>query len=290
MTDAGLLTDWEALLERRPAFRDVLAPYESILRAWVVWTGASGTRPAPLQWTAEDCRERWRRGIPLAAEAPPLLEATAIEPLAEPTLEALAVAGADPAALQRFAEAWDRGDVGPDALFPERGRLGAPSVLERTGLGPEAVGFLAVGCLRPPLEGYFALCRPHLGGRGWDLGVCPCCGAPPAFADLLEDGQRRLACHLCGAGWTFSRLRCPHCGSQRPEDAVRLLAEDREEGYAISACRACRGYVKELDRRLRWNAGPALVEDWGSPHLDWVAHREGYWRGLPLLLRPGASP
>ena len=111
----------------------------------VVWTGASGTRPAPLQWTAEDCRERWRRGIPLAAEAPPLLEATAIEPLAEPTLEALAVAGADPAALQRFAEAWDRGDVGPDALFPERGRLGAPSVLERTGLGPEAIGFYTRG-------------------------------------------------------------------------------------------------------------------------------------------------
>jgi hypothetical protein len=44
--------------------------------------------------------------------------------------------------------------------------------------------------------------------------------------------------------------------------------------------------MKELDRRVRWNGGPALVEDWGSPHFDLVAHREGYWRPLtpPLEL------
>jgi formate dehydrogenase maturation protein FdhE len=65
---------------------------------------------------------------------------------------------------------------------------------------------------------------------------------------------------------------------------VRFQGEDREEGYLISACRACHVYLKELDRRVRWNAGSALVEDWGSPHLDVFAHRSGYRREVPTLI------
>lgn len=225
--------------------------------------------------------------MPLLAEAPPAIVPGGVEPLVEAALEALAIAGVDGAGLGSFADAWDSGELGPVALLPERGRIGAARVLERTGLAQEAVAFLSLACLRPVLERYFAVCRSHLESgsvRVWDLGVCPCCGAPPGFTDLLEDGQRRLACHLCGAGWVFSRLRCPHCGSQDARDFVRLLAEDRDEGYAIFACRACQGYVKELDRRLRWNGAAALVEDWGSPHLDLVARRQGYWRAVPTLL------
>jgi hypothetical protein len=41
--------------------------------------------------------------------------------------------------------------------------------------------------------------------------------------------------------------------------------------------------LKGVDRRQRWNAGPPLVEDWGSPHLDVYAAREGYWRSTPSL-------
>lgn len=225
----------------------------------------------------------------MLAEAPPNISAADVEMLAEPVLEALAVTGTDGEALQRFAEAWDAGGVGPADLFPARGRIGAISVMERTGLSPEALAFLAAGCLRPALERYFADCRIHLGSasdRRWDGGVCPCCGAPPGFTEFHEDGQRRLYCHLCGAAWTFARLRCPYCGSQSAADFVRLVAEDAEEGYAIFACKACQGYLKELDRRLRWNVVSALVEDWGSPHLDLIAQRAGYWRAVPTLFRP----
>jgi formate dehydrogenase maturation protein FdhE len=73
---------------------------------------------------------------------------------------------------------------------------------------------------------------------------------------------------------------------------VRLLAEDAEEGYFIEACRACRGYIKGVDRRQRWDASSPLVEDWVSPHLDLYASREGYWRPTPCLahLMTGAEP
>jgi hypothetical protein len=64
------------------------------------------------------------------------------------------------------------------------------------------------------------------------------------------------------------------------------LADASEEGYAIAACRQCQAYVKDIDRRVRWNGGPPLVEDWGSPHLDLIARRHGYWRpDAPVVLR-----
>jgi formate dehydrogenase maturation protein FdhE len=68
------------------------------------------------------------------------------------------------------------------------------------------------------------------------------------------------------------------------KDLYRLQAEAQDAGYVISGCRACHGYLKELDRRERWNGGPPVLEDWASPHLDVVARREGYRKALPTLL------
>ncbi|MBI2218514.1 MAG: formate dehydrogenase accessory protein FdhE [Candidatus Rokubacteria bacterium] len=269
-------------MERRPTFREPLAPYGKILDAWAQWCG---DRVAPLRWSAEDCRERWRRGDPLLAAAVPSIRPEEMEDLLAPAIEFLVTIGREETALARFAEAWDRGDVSPAALFPEKGRIGSAAVQERSGLSQEFVAFLAHASLRPILESYFADCRPHLTDSPWNLGVCPFCGGPPGFADLLEGGQRRLACHLCGAGWTFPRLECAYCGGRNAKDLAVLRAEEQEEGYSISTCKACNGYVKEVDRRLRWNAGSALVEDWGSPHLDLIAHRAGYWRAIPTLIQ-----
>jgi FdhE protein len=129
--------------------------------------------------------------------------------------------------------------------------------------------------------------REHLPDGVWPLGVCPFCGAPPGFGDVVEDGRRRLACHVCGGSWTASRTWCPFCGNAESQDLRRLEPESGDEGYFISACTKCRAYLKELDRRVRWNGGPALVEDWGSPHLDLIAQRSGYWRPLPTIVDLG---
>ena len=283
MDYAKLLEEWEAVLARRPSFRELLAPSGEILAAWARWPA---DRLAPLRWSAAECGARWHRGVPLLADAPPpAIPADELEDLVVPAMELLAAIAPEGDAVRRFAEAWDRGEAGPADLFPGPGRVGSASVQQRLGLSSEFLAFLGAASLRPILEPYFADCRPHLDTHGWDLGICPFCGAPPGFADLLEDGKRRLACHLCGAGWIFSRLRCPYCGNRNAGDLLSFQAEDKEEGYAMTACRGCRGYLKELDRRVRWNAGSALIEDWGSPHLDLVAYRAGYWRAIPSLVQ-----
>jgi Protein involved in formate dehydrogenase formation len=223
--------------------------------------------------------------VPLLADAPPAVTSGAVEDLVGAALDALAAFGESNAdALDRFCRAWDRADVGPTDLWPARGRIGSAAIEEATGLSPDAVTFIA-GSLRPVLDAYFGRCREHLAEGLWDLGSCPFCGGPAGFADLMEDGRRRLACHLCGGQWSFGRLCCPYCGHRNAKDFRRLQAEEAEEGYLITVCTACLGYLKEVDRRLRWNAGSALIEDWGSPHLDLVAVRAGHRRPIPSLVQ-----
>lgn len=278
----ALLEGWQALLERRPSFREALAPCTPVLRAWAEWNGAV---PESLRWKAEDCRAAWSKGEPLLARVQPKVTNADLEPVLGPALDALAATGVDAERLQSFAGLWDAGGITLGDLLPAPGRLGAGWLPDRTHLSVESVGFLAVAALRPILARFFSDCRRHFDPGLWGRGVCPFCGAPPGFAEIPEDGQRRLACHACGAGWIFSRTRCPLCGTLDMQQLVRLVPEGlREEGYAVTACKSCRGYLKELDRRARWNAGGALVEDWGSPHLDLVARREGYWRPVPVLV------
>jgi hypothetical protein len=280
--DDALLAEWRVLLERRASFREALAPCGHLLEAWDTWSEAT---PPPLLWTAEQCRESWAKGEPLLARARPALPNADLEKVLGPALDALAATGVDADGLRTFAELWDAGAISLDDLLPAPGRLGAGWLPERARLSGESLGFLAVAALRPVLTRFFAQCRAHFDPGCWGRGVCPYCGAPPAFAEIPEDGQRRLSCHACGGAWIFSRTRCPLCGTLDMSQLIRLVPEGlREEGYAVTACKGCGGYLKELDRRTRWNAGSALVEDWGSPHLDLVARRSGYWRPIPVLV------
>ena len=287
---AGLCAEWQEMLTRRRAMGDALALWTSVLEGWRSWEDTGVT---PLEWSAEECRERWERGVPLLGEAAPAIAPESLEELLGPLMERLAAAGPDDAlALGRFAAAWDAGIIGPASLFPTSGKDAAAVLQDEAGLPAHLAGFLAHAGLRPALETFFSRVRTLPEG-GWDRGFCPWCGGLPSYGDLLEDGRRRLSCHLCGGAWTAARLRCPFCQAWQSCDMVRLVGGGAEEGYFVEACLACRGYLKGVDRRERWNAASPLVEDWASPHLDYYAAREGYWRGTPSLaqlLPPDPDP
>lgn len=287
---SALMADWQALLVRRAALAEPLRFWTAILEGWLAWKPPATL--APLVRSAEECRERWQAGRPLLADAVPEIPAASVEDLLGPVMERLAADGPDAAAaLRRFAEAWDDGQVNPTTLLPGLDRDPATALQEPFGLGSHLGAFLPVAALRPALESYFEGVR-ELPDGVWERGGCPWCGGSPAYGDLVEDGRRRLSCHVCGGAWIAARLRCPFCESWNSRDLVRLVAEELDEGYFIEACRACHGYLKGVDRRQRWNAGAPLVEDWGSPHLDLYASREGYWRSTPSLahLLPAEGP
>jgi FdhE protein len=278
MISLDLTPAWQDLVKRRPGMAGVLAAYGPLLGAWA----AQPVSLAVPALTCEECAPAWRDGIPVIVGRAPALPVVVVESFLEPALTAVLSVRPDLGPpVQRFTEAWDAGALGPGDLLPARGRVGSvPAEI----LDPRVATFVAQASLRPLLERWFAPVS-ECPIEGWTLGVCPLCGAPPTFADVLEDGRRRLACGFCGAGWAAARLWCPFCGNDRSGD-LRSLQPDAmsDQGYAILVCGRCRGYVKELDRRVRWNGGPALVEDWGSPHLDLVAARAGYWRAIPTLV------
>src|SRR2546428_13449956 len=116
---------WTELLARRRSLAASLAPYGEMLERWAAWTPPRRS----LSWSAQRCRESWTRAVPLAAEAPPPLDAGDVEDLLGGAMEE--VAAVDPArapALQRLAGAGDGGAIGPDALLPRPGRAGARRV------------------------------------------------------------------------------------------------------------------------------------------------------------------
>ena len=276
-----LMADWEALLARRGALREPLGFWTAILEGWASWKPPAPL--VPLSLGADECRARWARGESLMARSVPTIPADSVEDLLGPLMERLAADGPDAAeALRRFAADWDEGRVDVTALLPAPGRDPVARLEERFGLGAHLGAFLAPAALRPALETYFESVR-ELPDGAWGRDGCPWCGGAAAYGEVVEDGRRRLSCLLCGGGWVAGGLRCPFCESQSARDLVRLVGEAVEEGYVIEACRACRGYLKGVDRRQRGNAGPPLVEDWGSPHLDLYAAREGYWRSTPSL-------
>src|SRR5213076_1275999 len=156
---AKLLEEWNDLLTRRPTFREPLAPYRLVLEAWAEWPAEPVT---PLSWTASECAERWRRGVPLLSDVLVPILSENVEPLVAAALEFLAAVGEPEDVLRRFARAWDQGEVGPAAFFPSRGRVGLASLLTDFGLRAESTSFLAYGAFRPALDRYFAGCRIHL--------------------------------------------------------------------------------------------------------------------------------
>ena len=277
---AGLWAEWQEMLARRRAMGEALALWTTVLEGWRGFRDDDASR---LGWSGEECLGRWERGVSLLEEAAPKIAPESLEDLLGPMMERLAAAApSDTEALRRFAAAWDEGRVGPASLLPASGKDGAAALCGEIGMPVHLAGFLALAGLRPSLETFFSRVRALAEGA-WERGFCPWCGGLPSYGDLLEDGRRRLSCHLCGGAWTAPRLRCPFCQAWQSGDMVRLVAEGAEEGYFVEACLSCRGYLKGVDRRERWNALSPLVEDWASPHVDLYAAREGYWRATPTL-------
>src|SRR5262245_49651460 len=221
MDCSTLIAEWDEVQGRRPEFREALQFWGSVLGGWARWKEAS---PAPLRWSAEECRQRWEREVPLLDESDLEIPAGPVEDLIGPVMERLCADGPDTAAaFQRFAEAWDAGEIGPAILLP-RGGDSAARLAERFAIATHLGGFLGVAGLRPALEGYFQHVRSVPEGL-WARGSCPWCGGAPSYGDLVEDGRRRLSCPLCGGTWIAARLKCPFCDSWESRDFVRLLAE-----------------------------------------------------------------
>lgn len=115
--------------------------------------------------------------------------------------------------------------------------------------------------------------------EGWQEGYCPICGSPAGMAELAgEEGKRKLSCSCCAFQWPYKRMKCPYCGNEEPDSLSYFTAG--EGPTRVDVCRKCSRYLKTRDAR-QGHAGVSLdVEDLTTMHLDLMAAREGFERGV----------
>ncbi len=229
-------------------------PYGPVIDAWAQWappaTRRRGRRARARRAGVAACR-CWRQS-PLALAAPD------VEDLLAVAMEAVtATRPEDAAAMRGSPTRGTPGELGPSAFFPTRGRGGGRSgAPPRDPDGGRRRSSPARGCGRRSSLGDSPARASLLAEGVWTLGVCPFCGAPPGFGDIVEDGRlasglpplrRRL--DLLARAVPALRRRWP----ARPRPSRTRRAPTK--GISSRDAHACQGYVKEVDRRERWNAG-----------------------------------
>jgi FdhE protein len=138
---------------------------------------------------------------------------------------------------------------------------------------PEGLDQVLLLALRPFLaRSAEALARTDL--AHWRQGYCPFCGWEPDFAVITPSGERRLICGRCVAQWPFPALACPFCANT---DRARITSFATRDGrYRVSACDACKRYLKAYDSRNASRPVMVSVDSIATLPLDAAAMQRGY--------------
>ena len=134
----------------------------------------------------------------------------------------------------------------------------------------------------------FLLSRPYFFGMQgalpnddcrWEEGQCPVCSARPSLSSVTSEGRQELYCSFCGMHGQYDAIGCHACHNQ---DSAQLdtIVFEKEAGFRVRACNACRAYVKIVDRELLMRMTPDLADLISLP-LDIVIQEKGYKRSSP---------
>ncbi|MEK7825840.1 MAG: formate dehydrogenase accessory protein FdhE [Nitrospirota bacterium] len=145
---------------------------------------------------------------------------------------------------------------------------------ERLALSEEML-FLLVGfSLAPSLRRLSSIVQDNFDISWWDEPFCPICGERPNMANLEEEG-RRLYCTFCWMEWKYKGPGCLLCGID-DKKMVGLLRIRDEDGYHLSICGNCNGYVKLIDRRYLSKEMDRRIINIVSLPLEIIARQKGH--------------
>ncbi|HEY2933400.1 MAG TPA: formate dehydrogenase accessory protein FdhE [Acidobacteriota bacterium] len=113
-----------------------------------------------------------------------------------------------------------------------------------------------------------------------DESRCPSCAGRPQVSFLQSTGHsadgasRNLICASCLTPWSFTRVKCAHCGEERPS-RLGYFHSPAYEHIRIEACDTCGHYIKEVDLTRAGLAVP-LVDEVAGAALDLWAQEHGH--------------
>lgn len=115
-----------------------------------------------------------------------------------------------------------------------------------------------------------------LGVFEWEKGYCPVCGEFPSIALIEEGGGKRfLHCSSCGQDWRFTRVVCPYCEKDTPQEMDYFYVENKTEESAF-VCDQCKKYLVTLYRAGRLHARDMDISAISLVHLDMIMQEKGY--------------
>lgn len=145
---------------------------------------------------------------------------------------------------------------------------------ERSALSEEMLFLLAGLSLAPSLRFLSSMVQDNFDIVWWDEPFCPICGERPNMANLEEEG-RHLYCTFCWMEWKYKGPGCLLCGID-DKKMVGLLRIRDEDGYHLSICGNCNGYIKLIDRRYLSKEMDRRIINIVSLPLEIIARQKGH--------------
>lgn len=143
-------------------------------------------------------------------------------------------------------------------------------------VSPSNVTFLLSLVARVLLERRAKEANAAIGEFAWEKGYCPICGDFPSIALIEEEGGRRfLHCSSCGQDWRFTRVVCPYCEKETPQEMDYFYVENKTQESAF-VCDKCNKYLITLYRAGRLLARDMDISAISLVHLDMIMQEKGY--------------
>lgn len=158
-------------------------------------------------------------------------------------------------------------------------------IANKAGLHRWLLNYLAESSIKPVFVAYAESLKGYVDQQSWYRGYCPVCGSQPERGELQMDfGERFLECSSCSFKWRFRRVVCPFCGNGDSQKLRYFNTEADGKAYRVDVCDECKKYIKTMDLRELGSEVIPIVDDIGTLHLDIIAEKEGYTRGVPGIL------
>ena len=246
---------WRALGERRADLAGAIDLQRVLITRGLDLGAALDRQPLPAsERPAGALAARLAGGEPVQLDEAVEVDAALLGPYLLGFCDDLAAGGAG-APARHLREVLERGEIDVGSLLAAslgRRQAAIRTRAQHVGVSPDltwVVAEMAVGPLACRLRRWtFAAAEadPELAAplAGWGRGYCPACGSWPALAELGDgdgDGERRLRCSFCGAGWRFAERACIYCAAGGD---TLLAAAGADDSQRAELCRSCGGYLK----------------------------------------------
>jgi FdhE protein len=273
--------------KKRPNYKDILSFFKYIIREQYKIKPLIKVEPVDIN--EETAKHHLREGFSLIDKKDIKLDMDSATTLFKKMCRGLQRKNVNIAVeAKKISQAVRKKEVDLQELFSrvfDRDTGYVDFIANKAGVHKWLLNFLAESSIKSSMETYADMLGGYVDQESWWKGYCPVCGSQPERGELrIDAGERFLECSACSFKWRFKRVVCPFCGNEDNKKLRYFNTEADGKAYRVDVCDECKRYIKTIDLREVQGEAVSFIEDIGTLHLDIIAEKEGYTRGVPGFL------